>query len=643
MYRGTILLVDNEPSILPPLRDFLESKDYLVHTAGSPEEAMDLLSRQRVHLAVIDLRLRDNADERDTSGIALAKEIDPLIPCIILTTFVREISYDVVVEALRADLPDRRSAAVDFISKGEGPQALLEAIKRAFEQYIGINFQLPVTVTEGHSLKEIAQRAFGEEKKARLSLSLAVIEEEIRELLQKLFREAISVEISLRLPPGCGEEEAMLVRWTTEEKSPQRPTLVRFTPRDRIEGASRADLDWQPAGLNTSVMATAVVHHIGAVAYDFSRDFAAPDVLALTLQPGQAINVDFQGEETAAFETQTTNPLHLDVERRKREARNARCSDDQRFDIKHLGQDLYKDIFTPYPEVTNSYHQAVGQTGEANLHLIFKTQRDLLSLPLEFLFWGSDWAVLRHPLSRFVLNAPVRRQALSPAFLRRCHRRRERVRILLIASNTPPSIPGCEREVEILAQLLPGFLRDSGMRYEITVLPTKEATLAQVREELQNCPYHVLHYSGHGYYDPQNPEESCLFFWDDSNGKRKVGKLTGQELKLTMKSTRAHPTSLRFAYLSCCWGAAGAKAVSLLDNDFLGIADALVQAGVPAVLSYRWPVSDDGAEKLALAFYKSLFAQGHLATALLEARCHVAGRLGRDDTTWLSPILICQD
>lgn len=642
MYKGTILLVDNDPSILPPLRDFLEANGYQMHTARNPEEARDLLSCQRVHLAVIDLRLRDNADKRDTSGVALAREIDPLIPCIILTGFAREIGYDVVRAAMRA-LPSGRAAAVDLISKGEGPDVLLKAIEGAFEQHVRINFQLSVTVAEGPSLQEVARRAFSGPERARLGLPFAAIEKEIKELLQKLFREAISIQVSLRLPPGCEEERAVLVRWTTGEKLPQRPMLVRFTPRDQVEGTNRTDLDWQPTGLNTEVEETAIVHHLGAVAYDFNRDFAAPDALSLSLQPGQPVTIDFRGGEIAPFQTQTVNPLHLAADRRKKEAESARHSSNQRFAFKNLGQDLYDDIFASYPRVINRYQWAVGQTGEANLHLVFKTRRDLLSLPLEFLFWEPEWAMLRHPLSRFVLDAHVRRQALSPAFLRRRHQKRETLRILLVASNTPPNIPGCEKEVKSLAQSLPRFLGDNGFRHAITLLPTEDATLSRVREELQNCCYHILHYSGHGHYDSENPEESCLFFWDKDDGKRRVAKLTGQELSLLMHSTRARPTNLRFAYLSCCWGAAGARKTSLLDKDFLGIADALVQAGVPAVLGYRWPVSDDGAKELALAFYQSLFAQGHLATALLEARCHVAGRLGRNDTTWLSPILICQD
>jgi CHAT domain-containing protein len=100
-------------------------------------------------------------------------------------------------------------------------------------------------------------------------------------------------------------------------------------------------------------------------------------------------------------------------------------------------------------------------------------------------------------------------------------------------------------------------------------------------------------------------------------------------------------SNVRFVYLSCCRGTTTSAAANLVDNDFLGIADGIIHAGVPAVLGFRWPVSDSGAKTLALEFYTSLAKQGQLDTALLDARREVATR-NRDDITWLSPILIMQ-
>ena len=108
------------------------------------------------------------------------------------------------------------------------------------------------------------------------------------------------------------------------------------------------------------------------------------------------------------------------------------------------------------------------------------------------------------------------------------------------------------------------------------------------------------------------------------------------ELKLLLEQSGA-----RLVYLSCCYSTTAAGEVALLDDDFLGLADAAVQAGVPSVLGFRWPVADDGARRLALTFYQSLLDQGRPDVALFKARRELA--IDRNEPTWLSPILIHQE
>jgi len=79
-----------------------------------------------VALAIIDYRLEKDDDERDKSGLSLARSTKELcVPKIILTKFDRS---DYAVEALR---PDKGEAlAVDFVVKQSGLDKLLEAIDR---------------------------------------------------------------------------------------------------------------------------------------------------------------------------------------------------------------------------------------------------------------------------------------------------------------------------------------------------------------------------------------------------------------------------------------------------------------------------------------------------------------------------------
>ena len=91
-------------------------------------------------------------------------------------------------------------------------------------------------------------------------------------------------------------------------------------------------------------------------------------------------------------------------------------------------------------------------------------------------------------------------------------------------------------------------------------------------------------------------------------------------------------------FLSCCVGVAQGDPVKLEDNDFLGIGDGILRAGVPSVLGYRWLAMDSGSSKLATSFYRALAEHGELDSALLAAR----NEQPLDDRSWISPILIVQ-
>jgi CheY-like chemotaxis protein len=122
-----ILFADNDPSFLETRCEFLEQRGYSIVRASSPVQAKELLVGGRVDLAVLDIRLMNDEDEQDISGLILAREIAFSVPKVILTGFP-------TVETARAALGSRIDGlplAVDFISKGEGPDALAGAIAKA--------------------------------------------------------------------------------------------------------------------------------------------------------------------------------------------------------------------------------------------------------------------------------------------------------------------------------------------------------------------------------------------------------------------------------------------------------------------------------------------------------------------------------
>src|SRR5687768_8594929 len=97
-----VLIIDNDIEFLETRAESLEAWGYRVERATSLEQAESILDRQWIHVVIADLRIHDDADEKDTGGLTLAKqEVYRSIPKIILTRYP---SYEYVREALGIDL-----------------------------------------------------------------------------------------------------------------------------------------------------------------------------------------------------------------------------------------------------------------------------------------------------------------------------------------------------------------------------------------------------------------------------------------------------------------------------------------------------------------------------------------------------------
>jgi CheY-like chemotaxis protein len=350
--------------------------------------------------------------------------------------------------------------------------------------------------------------------------------------------------------------------------------------------------------------------------------------LSLSLAPKRPLMIRARGTHVCSRDTSKTLGINLD--RYARKTKLARQSlKDLRFQVSEIGHELWREIFTDHPEAVRTYLEARAKS--QSLSLLFESPREFLQLPLEFTRSDEpdEYLILQHPLSRFVCGATPKREALSPQMLART----SQLRILLIASNTEPSIDG----VDIETQKLHDYLHSQDrIPAEVTFLPTERATYDRVRTELKGVNYDIIHYAGHGYHKSDSPEASSLYFWSEENKQGDILPMKAAELEMLLARSE-----VRLVYLSSCYGAATGGKATLLDDDFLGLADAVAQAGVPSVLGFRWPVSDEGACEMALAFYRSLLDQGKPEIALWSARREIAAP-DRNDTTWMSPILIHQ-
>lgn len=193
-----ILLVDNDLHYLESTGDYLESVGYQVLRAASLERARQLLDYTWVHVAIIDLRLGNDNDERDRSGLDLAKDSAyQVVPKIILTRYP---SFDAVREALGPALRGI-PPAVDFIDKrNTHPQALPDAIERALIAYERIQFALTISWNQPLSFPALIHLLLPDQDTVRLLDRCS----ELEDLLRKLFYESSQITVGRVLKHSAG-------------------------------------------------------------------------------------------------------------------------------------------------------------------------------------------------------------------------------------------------------------------------------------------------------------------------------------------------------------------------------------------------------------------------------------------------------
>ena len=123
---AAVFIADNNHYHLSSYQEHLETRNCAVYTATTPEEAQHKLeSELQIDVAVIDIRLRDDGDEKDVSGLELAK-LRPDIPKIILTAYP---DYQTTRTALKRHLP----IAHEYLAKREGLPKLMATINWVLE------------------------------------------------------------------------------------------------------------------------------------------------------------------------------------------------------------------------------------------------------------------------------------------------------------------------------------------------------------------------------------------------------------------------------------------------------------------------------------------------------------------------------
>lgn len=307
----------------------------------------------------------------------------------------------------------------------------------------------------------------------------------------------------------------------------------------------------------------------------------------------------------------------------------------RRRSAKEIGEALFQSLATG--DVARSLYLALerfqGQTqkkGESSL-LRLRLVLDP-SIPAVAEVAALPWELLRDPdrgflarslsvsVVRFVAAAG-RRATLRSSYLP--------LRVLLAAANPRDTATlDLDREQRGIQEALG---RLPARRVQVEVAEARDPL--QLFHHLRRGGFHVLHFLGHGDFDSYTGE-GCLLFGGPDEPARPV---SGASLAAALEDL----ADLRLVVLNACDTGRSEPRGEL--DPTSGVAHALVNGGIPAVVAMRFPISDRAAIAFGTTLYEGLadntpidwaVAHGRRAIRLQQESC--------DGIEWAAPALFLQ-
>ncbi len=285
-------------------------------------------------------------------------------------------------------------------------------------------------------------------------------------------------------------------------------------------------------------------------------------------------------------------------------------------EVQQFGRELFDWLFRD--ELRGRFDVSRSEAKQARSPLRIKLQIDsptLAAVPWEFLYDASrgDYLALstNTPVVRFVEVAePIEPLKVTPP-----------LRMLaLVASPTDRPHLDAERERQRVTEATQG-LEDSGL-LEVHWLPG--ATRRDLVKALQQGPWHIFHFVGHGGFDRQSDEGIVALVDEDGAtfrlSARDLARMLGDHMPL------------RLAVLNACEGAKGSS-----HDLFSSTAASILRMGTPAVVAMQYEITDRGAIEFSRAFYQAVADGNPVDVAMSAARqaMAVGGTL-----EWGTPVLM---
>lgn len=242
--------------------------------------------------------------------------------------------------------------------------------------------------------------------------------------------------------------------------------------------------------------------------------------------------------------------------------------------------------------------------------ILFFVDETVINLPWEFMCDREGAPLFSVPLSRVVTSRVVPEPGRDPSA------EDPEIRILVV-ENPTEDLVATEQVVDVLAALAGD--RGDGVTVDVTVLRAKHATRRRFREAVDGQAFDIVHFAGHGLFDPSKPSDGVLVLNDGPFVDEDVFGLGWTAPPFVVFNS------------SCESGrAAPGRRIVLGRRRSNGLPSAFLARGVEAYLGHYFLVSDGSAASFAKTFYESLFESKNLGQAVLDARTSIYERFETD-------------
>jgi CHAT domain-containing protein len=180
---------------------------------------------------------------------------------------------------------------------------------------------------------------------------------------------------------------------------------------------------------------------------------------------------------------------------------------------------------------------------------------------------------------------------------------------LLLVVNPTEDLQGADVEGKRIEKILK---EDS--RITITKLERRDATWSAVRAAFRSGKFDVVHYAGHAFFDPNNRARSGIICY----GKQVLSGIDLANLE----------TLPALMFFNACEAGRirtvrdrkkGEATAKRLETN-VGLAEALLRAGVGNYIGTHWPVRDAAATRFAETFYRAIMDSESIGVALQQGR-----------------------